>query len=63
MRQPTARRRAAIVSGITAFVLVAVASIASGTLPAAFEVLGAIPPAIFVGFLVYHLLPAFGTRR
>ena len=57
------RLRIAIAVGTILFVLIAIASLVSGTLPAALEVLGAIPPAVIVGVLTYVLLPVFGSRR
>jgi len=57
------RLRIAIGGGIGVFVLIAIASLVSGKLPAALEVLGALPPAVIVGVLVYLLLPVFESRR
>jgi len=57
------RLRIAIGGSVTVFVLIAIASLVSGTLPAALEVLGAIPPAAIVGVLIYLLLPVFESRR
>jgi hypothetical protein len=57
------RLRTAVGSGIGVFGLIAVSSLASGRLPAVWAVVGAIPPAVVVGFLVFLIQPAFGSRR
>jgi hypothetical protein len=57
------RLRIAVGSAIGVFALIAVASLASGKLPAVWAVVGAIPPGVIVGFLVFLTLPAFGSRR
>jgi hypothetical protein len=57
------RLRIALGSGIGVFALIALSSLASGRLPAVWAVVGAIPPGLVVGFLVYLTLPVFGSRR
>ena len=59
----TQRRRIAVWAGVTVFALLALASLASGTLPVPLELLGAILPAVVIGLLLYALLPVFGFRR
>jgi Mg/Co/Ni transporter MgtE len=57
------RLRIAVGAGIAVFAVIGLSSLASGTLPAVLEIVGAIPPAIIVGFLVYVLLPVLKKRR
>jgi hypothetical protein len=57
------RLRVAIGAGIGVAVLIALSSLATGTLPVALALGGAIPAAIVTGLVVYLLLPLFGARR
>jgi ABC-type nitrate/sulfonate/bicarbonate transport system permease component len=57
------RLRTAAIAGITVGVLIAVSSLVSGTLGPPLAVVGAIPPAVIVGVLVYVTLPVLGSRR
>jgi hypothetical protein len=59
----TRRLRLAVGAGIGVFAVIALASLASGTLPAVWAVVGAIPPGIVVGFLFFLTFPAFDRRR
>jgi len=57
------RLRIAVAAGAGVFALIAVASLASGTLRPVWAVVGAIPPGVIVGLGVFLMLPAFGSRR
>lgn len=57
------RLRNAGIAGVTVGVLIAVSSLVSGTVGPALAVVGAIPPAVIVGVLVYLMLPVLGSRR
>jgi hypothetical protein len=59
----TRRLRFAVGAGIGVFALIALSSLASGTLPAVWAVVGAIPAGVVVGFLFFLIYPAFGPRR
>ena len=62
-KRPDRRLRNAAVAGITVGVLIAVSSLVSGTLGPALAIVGAIPPAVIVGVLVYLILPVLSSRR
>jgi hypothetical protein len=57
------RLRISAGAGIGVFVLIAVASLASGTLPPVWAVVGALPPGVIVGLLFFLTYPVFGSRR